>query len=125
MYVRFNAELITSDGQLFGIFKAAQHLSDTNQITSPEDDKRLWELFTWFSDKLDLPDKYWRSKNHRPAPKAIAWFKDTADECIKNMHELCAIVQKYGVIVDFVRTTKPGYILYQDDYQVFAEPFKD
>jgi len=126
MYVRFNAEITTPEGErLFGIFKVSQYLSDAHLITDPDDDDRLWQLFEWFNKYLSLPTKSHRSKNHDQDSKALAWFKDTSTVHISVMHEISDITQRYGGVVDFVTTEKPGYILYEDDYQVFAEPFKD
>ena len=61
---------------------------------------------------------------HR-ATKGISWFKPTASEQIKRMHGLVAILEEFGHHVTMIKVRNPGYIVYEDDYQVVAEPFSD
>ncbi len=128
MYVRFDANYKTDKQQVLGIFNIVGYLYKNYFVgvnADTDDEQRLIELTTWFSENLELPSKVRRSKNQNTPPTAIAWFKDTAHEHIRNLREISNIVRRYGVIVDFVRTDKPGYILYEDEFQVFAEPFKN
>lgn len=41
------------------------------------------------------------------------------------MRELAAVLHSYGIPVETITTTRPGYITYEDDYQIVAEPFSD
>lgn len=41
------------------------------------------------------------------------------------MREIAAILEAHGVITEMIRTERPGYIVYQDEYQIVAEPFMD
>lgn len=129
MYVRFNATYKVDTTIIYGIFPIVGYLFENYFVVSDseknEDERRLRELNEWFKYNLELPSKVWRGKNHNKPPTAISWFKDSAHEHIRNLREISNIIQRYGVIVDFVRTEKPGYILHEDEYQVFAEPFKD
>ena len=41
------------------------------------------------------------------------------------MHEMRCVLEENGVIVRVIKTQRPGYIVYEDEYQVVAEPFAD
>ncbi len=129
MYVRFNAIYKTDAQEIHGIFPVIGHLfknvTDKTNTGESEDERRLWELNNWFRYNLELPDKITRSNSQNKIPIAVSWFKDTAHEHIKNLREISKIIQRYGVVVEFLHTDNPGYILYEDEFQVFAEPFKD
>ncbi len=57
--------------------------------------------------------------------KAISWFKDTATEHLRRIRDVCAILEHHDVRVRMITTDRPGYILYEDEFQVAAEPFAD
>ncbi|MFY7916503.1 MAG: hypothetical protein ACOVPA_17750, partial [Rubrivivax sp.] len=54
-----------------------------------------------------------------------SWFKDTAAEHIRQMRLLADILERHGIQVDMLRTRRPGYVVYEDDHQVAAEPYSD
>ena len=39
------------------------------------------------------------------------------------MYELAAILEAHNVIVDVIQTPRPGYVVYEDEFQVTAKPF--
>jgi len=41
------------------------------------------------------------------------------------MYELVAILEAHGVGVEVIRTSRPGYVVYEDMHQVMAEPYAD
>ena len=41
------------------------------------------------------------------------------------MYALVHILETYDVAVDVLRTKRPGYVVYEDQYQVAAEPFSE
>ena len=41
------------------------------------------------------------------------------------MRVLVQILVAHGIVVEVLRTERPGYIVYEDAYQVAAEPFKE
>ncbi|HUH84044.1 MAG TPA: hypothetical protein VLX85_05515, partial [Stellaceae bacterium] len=63
----------------------------------------------------------------RPHAKAqaISWFKDWANEHVARMRELQRVLEKHGVAVEVLTTERPGYIVYEDEFQVAAYPFRD
>jgi hypothetical protein len=58
-------------------------------------------------------------------PVAISWFKPGAREHISKMRELAALLQAHGLAVQQVHTTRPGYVVYEDEFQVTAIPFAE
>jgi len=41
------------------------------------------------------------------------------------MHRMSDILEKYGLPVTMVTETRVGYVVYEDELQVVAEPFSD
>ena len=90
--------------------------------------KTLSETLTWFERNLKTPTRFnrTRSKGHyRRNTKGIAWFRDTASECISRMHVLKRVLESHGHAVTVVHETHVGYVVYEDEAQVVAEPFAD
>ena len=55
----------------------------------------------------------------------MCWFKPTATEHIAKVREISCILQQNGVYVRLIKAQRPGYVIYEDEYQVVAEPFAD
>jgi hypothetical protein len=55
----------------------------------------------------------------------VCWFKPSAKEHIARTYEMCRILEQNGVYVRVFKARRPGYIVYQDEHQVVAEPFAD
>ena len=64
-----------------------------------------------------------KSKKHDKQRKAISWFKESAKEHIQNIREIAVILENHGISVSMITTDRPGYIVYEDEYQITAEPF--
>jgi hypothetical protein len=82
----------------------------------------------WFRKNLKKPTKFNASTSkgaYRRETKGVSWFKDTAFEHIAKIRDVIAILEDCGYAVNERSTTKPGYIVYEDDYQIVAEPFND
>jgi len=108
-----------------GIFGAAYHLCESPLITSA--DRQLLEgLLVWFDTNLATPKRFNRSKSkgyYRRRTGGIAWLKPTAAEHIAKMYELVGILEKNGHHVSKITTDRPGYVVFEDDHQIVAEPF--
>jgi len=39
------------------------------------------------------------------------------------MHQLCALLKHKDIQVEILRTDRPGYIVYEDEFQVATIPF--
>ena len=44
---------------------------------------------------------------------------------MKRLRRIAGLLGSVGVPVQELRTTRPGYILYEDDFQIVALPFRD
>jgi hypothetical protein len=55
--------------------------------------------------------------------RSISWIKAT--EHVSRLYRLKALVEEAGWLVQEVRTDKPGFVLYEDEHQVVAEPFAE
>lgn len=88
----------------------------------------MTELSHWFGENLAKPDRFNRSKSkgfYRRTTRGIAWFRDSATECLSRMHRIRGVLEKYGHPVTVLTETRVGYLVYEDTNQVIAEPFSD
>lgn len=99
-------------------------LRNAHKLSQPEL-KTYHEIYDWFSNNLDTPEKFTRSKKPHAENVALSWFKDTATEHVSKMYQIAKILEAHGFVVEVIRTEKPGYIVFEDTYQVAAEPFKE
>jgi hypothetical protein len=83
----------------------------------------LAELRDWFNAHLQSPF------DHLPLAgrfvRAVCWFKPTAREHLARARELIMILERNDVLIWTVRSPRAGYVYYEDEAQVFAEPFDD
>ncbi len=125
MYIRFQTSEIDYDSSTkpFWIFHGAYELRDS---AIPEYDKQyLKDLLERFDDNLDKPTKFSRKQPTWWATKWISRYKDSAKEHIQKMYEMKRIYEEYDKYVEVVVTDNPWYIVYEDEYQIVAEPYKD
>ncbi|MES2221780.1 MAG: hypothetical protein V4587_12540, partial [Acidobacteriota bacterium] len=88
-------------------------------ITGADADQ-LDNLRMWFSENLEKPASFGRGQHNL----GICWFKVTASEHIKRIWHMVRILERHGIYVKKIKTEKPGYMVYEDDWQVVAEPFR-
>ena len=123
MFIRFITGQIHKDSHVStGLFCAVRDLLWSAGLPDYEFDA-LWELRGWFDvylespfDHLSLDERY---------DRAICWFKATAYEYLERAWDLVAILERNDVYVWTIRSQKTGYVYYEDEAQVFAEPFHD
>lgn len=128
-------------GERCGLFQAI------NDILGGEEPQNhlqpaLLELAGWFDANLRSPfrsettrvqSRWWRAhqssqsldRKIEPETRSISWIKETATEHVTKLYHLKALIQESGWLVDELRTTKPGEVLYEDEFQVVAIPFAD
>ncbi len=125
MYIRFAIDQLDCDsGKRQGLFQTIAELQEKGILYKYEEDVAN-EIRRWFSRHLDKPDSFTRSSKPHAKNKAISWFKPTAKEHIEKMRQLTSIIKGHGVHVHVISTNRPGYIVYEDDYQVTAEPYHE
>jgi hypothetical protein len=74
------------------------------------------------------PDRFNRTTStgwYRRETRGICWLRATASEHIQAFRALAAVLVRCGCQVRELRETRIGYVIYQDDVQVVAEPFRD
>lgn len=117
MLIRFViTERDSESHQKLGVFQAAYNLLRSEQLGSVEMTE-LRGLLDWFKENLPSPPK--------PNPRAIFWFKSNAEESTKMIWQLVRFLEEQGIFVELIKTERPGYVIYEDKFQVAAIPFKD
>jgi hypothetical protein len=123
MYVRFvTTRQHPNTGVQIGIFQTSLLLPAYGQVAD-WDETRLAEIKRWFNDNLEKPERVSRSQRPNGHHSAVSWFKDTAHEHIARARDLAALLEANGIPTQMLTTDRPGYVVYEDDYQVAAEPF--
>ena len=107
-----------------GLFQAIADLDYSGALQSHEQSIRD-DVKNWFSNNLEKPRKFSRSSRPHAKNVALSWFKDSAIEHIRKMHDLAQILRAHDVHVEVIKTDRPGYVVYEDEHQITAEPFGD
>ncbi len=128
MYTRFVHQR-KSAGQASreGFFCTAYTLLDTPEL-DPEIACQIEDLLGWFRENLPIPSKFDKTKSkgfYRRETKGLSWFKETADAPLAKSYELVTLLSECGYRIDTLRAKRVGYVVYEDEYQVVAEPFSD
>jgi hypothetical protein len=106
-----------------GIFEGAKRLPRVGLL--PDwDEVRLSELMDWFCENLPFPERVARSRRPNGHHAAVSWFKSSATEHIRKARELAAVLEAHDIRTAMITTSRPGYVVYEDEYQVVAEPFR-
>ena len=125
MYVRFVVhELDEDSGRKKGVIQALVELAD-NKTLDMHENAAFEDTYGWLVENLKEPYQFSRSKKYHAKNVALSWFKDSAVEHIAKMRSLIAILDTHGLQVEMLRTSRPGYIIYEDEFQVVAEPFAE
>ena len=123
MFVRFVvAKRHPNTGVQTGIFEATKQLPRVGRIAD-WDEVRLSEIMKWFREHLPFPERVARSRRPNGHHAAVSWFRTSATEYIAMARELAAILEAHDIRTDMLTTDRPGYVVYEDEYQVLAEPF--
>ena len=124
MYIRFVInELHPKSNQKLGIFHAIRYMADDGEL-SDEEFSTADKLMNWFVDNMKSPLDHLSKQKSKKSEIFISWFKDSATEHIQKARELSAIINNKNSSVEFIRTKKPGKIVYEDEHQIFSKPFK-
>ncbi len=125
MFIRFVVhEIDWSSGRRRGLFQAAYELRDSGMMPDYEKE-RLADTLRWFNWNLRKPLRLARSRRPHGREQAICWFKRGAAEHLARIREVQHIVDAYGVPVDVITSRRPGYVVYEDAFQVAAYPFSE
>jgi hypothetical protein len=127
MYLRFVvAEIDVDSERALGVFHAVWDLRDAGMLHSSEQDQHDLVRW-WFSANLERPTRFTAAKApfYRKKNRALCWFKDTAFDHIAKIRELVAILENHGAYVQMLKAKRVGYVVYEDEFQIVAEPFSD
>jgi len=125
MFVRF--VILERDEEsrcLTGVFTAAFDLRDRGLLDANAVG-RFEVLRQWFNLRLPVPDRFARSRGRQAHRQAVCWFKADALEHLGKVRELTTLLGRHGLQVRRLRSERPGYVLYEDEFQVAAVPFRD
>ena len=123
-FIRFVSGEIDEDSHVSaGLFTAAHDLLEEPAL--PDDEYfALRDVMDWFNQHLKGPFRY-RLRAAWRAERAICWFKPTAQEHLSRAWEMTEILERNDVFIRTIKVERPGYILYEDEAQILAEPFAD
>ena len=110
-----------------GPFEIAHELRDSARVDAADRDLLAANL-AWFEKNLEEPKRFNRTRSkgfYRRNTRGIAWFKDTATEHLARMHQITGVLEQYGHPVVMISESRVGYVIYDDEFQVVAEPFSD
>lgn len=124
-FVRFVvAESDPVTGLELGVFQVAYRLRDRPEV--PEIDRAvLRDIRAWFGRNLAEPPRFNRTRSKgydRRQTRGIAWFRHTATEHISRVQRLRVVLEHHGYHVSMLREERLGYVVYEDEHQVIAEP---
>jgi hypothetical protein len=119
-YVRFVVGRKDEESHVeLGIFHAAGQALEWRNVTGT-DANELKELQAWFNQNLEKPTSFGRDRLRL----GICWFKTDAAEHISRIWAMVQILERNCVFVQKIRTDRPGYLIYEDEWQLVAEPFR-
>lgn len=127
MFLRFvTSEVHQESHEELGVFQAAFRLRN-NGALSEKEEAAFEEIREWFNRNLKRPARFTSTKPpfYRKRQNGISWFKDSAQEHINKIREMAALLERHDVAVQMIKSTRPGYIVYEDDFQIVAAPFAD
>ncbi len=110
-----------------GFLAAAYKARDSADI-DPTTAQALNSQIEWFRANLAVPERFGRTSSkgwYRRDSKGLSWFKPGASDHIARAFELAATLERAGVMIEVIRSDRIGYVIYEDDHQVVAEPFAD
>lgn len=99
-----------------GLFQSSRSIEEAETIPAAVRSE-LRKTFRWFNTNLPVP---------RRLPKdAICWFRADADEFLKRLWTLVEVYRLVGRPVLMQATRNPGRVVYSDEHQVAAIPYRD
>jgi hypothetical protein len=124
VFIRFVIPKRDCDSHVeLGLIQAADELLRRGQLTYYAEACAQVTL-RWFNWHLPVPTRFARSRRRGAQNKAISWFKPTARACIRQMQVLATLLHDHGYCTQRLTTDRPGYVVYEDEYQIVAEAFR-
>jgi hypothetical protein len=127
MFLRFVVADIDEDSEHeLGVFHAMRNLRESGALSDDEEERHDL-IREWFNQHLEKPTRFTHAKPpfYRKKARAISWFKDSAHEHLSRARSLAVILQSHGISVRMLKAKRVGYVVYEDEYQIVAEPFAE
>ena len=77
-------------------------------------------IIEWFNENIKVPSILKKKGYNR----CISWFKPESKTSLELMWELYHLLQSKGVSVEVLKNDEIGEILYEDEHQVVAQPWR-
>lgn len=122
MFVRFVVGA-DSDNQarLMGVLAESQELMNRGELFDHET-RSLVDALAWFNEHLPVPPFRAMQRSGKWTERAVCWFRPEAREAIQHVWDVVAILREHGTPVRLLATDRPGRILFEDLFQIVAEP---
>ena len=119
-FIRFviGTENEPADG-LDGLFHVSRLMRDDERL-EPYEVKWLDQVYTWFNTELPCPP----FERKRFPADAVSWFRSSAARYITRMWDIAALLREHGQPIRIIKSDCPGAIIYQDSFQIVAEPWR-
>lgn len=111
-----------------GVIAAGHALLDGRPVLDVEGRRELVRLLRWFEEHLPVPARFNRTTSkgwYRRDTRGISWLRATAQGHVAAMEALADFLVGCGHRTAEIRTSRVGYVVYEDDVQIVAEPFRD
>jgi hypothetical protein len=79
----------------------------------------------WLCEEMDWFNRHLPAPRVAPDARAVFWFRGEAGEALTRIWGFVRIAERAGVPVIRYRTRRPGIVVYADDYQIAAVPWRD
>ncbi len=119
-FIRFEGNRKNEKSNSFvGIFQLAFELRDGDELEKHFKDELIKNI-NWLKMHLKSPLELRFDENFR----AISWFHPRAVEPLKRIRIIKSILEEHRYVINDVKTSDPGIIIYEDGWQVVAKPKK-
>ncbi|AJZ86353.2 MULTISPECIES: hypothetical protein [Streptomyces] len=121
-YVRFQSTVRNERGYFTGVFGLINGLARDGKLTDEQERFRRanndWYNVAYPDPSSVDPTVYDRELR----PGAAAWFKSTSQDLIKRVDGYLEILAAHGIGCRMMRSSDPGRIVYEDEYQIVVVP---
>ncbi|MGW7085318.1 hypothetical protein ACWGH2_17760 [Streptomyces sp. NPDC054871] len=122
-YVRYESPSRHPRGHFPGVFVLVNGLAREGKLT-PEQERFRRVNNDWYDAAYPTPSKV-DPTVYDPdvTPGAVAWFKVTATHLIERLPGYLEILDAHGIECRVVRSSDPGRVVYEDEFQVVVVPY--
>ncbi|MFC8129372.1 hypothetical protein [Streptomyces sp. NPDC057302] len=124
-YVRFQSPSRHQRGHFTGVFGLVNGLARNGRLTAEQERFRRTNN-DWYDNAYPDPSTVDPTiYDHDVNPRAVAWFKVTATHLIERVPGYLEILDAHGIECRVVRSSDPGRVVYEDEFQVVVVPYDE